>query len=132
MVGQYLLFVFLASLGVVQIAAARNGLKGLMLVPGRVPSLVFGWALVVASFLWFFSVEDRDVPGLEGTQLGVYFLIGSSGAVLFSALLSPVQGLWTSSDVSDPAPPGEGLEALRSTSYWGAQSERWRRWRGRR
>lgn len=78
---QYLLFVFLASLGVVQIAAARNGLKGLMLLPGRRASLVLGWTLVVASFVWFFTVEDRDVPGLEGTQLAVYFFLGALGAV---------------------------------------------------
>ena len=43
----YVLFIFLASLGVVQLAALKNGLKGLYFI--RIPLLNFVAALVSGS-----------------------------------------------------------------------------------
>ena len=72
----YVLFIFLASLGVVQLAALKNRLKGLYFI--RIPLLNFvaALALVVGSFVWFFVSEPRNLPdtggGLDGNQQAMF------------------------------------------------------------
>ncbi|HIM49992.1 MAG TPA: hypothetical protein EYM32_14095, partial [Dehalococcoidia bacterium] len=71
-VPDYLVLVFSASCGVFQMAAACNGLHGLLFFKGRRTAFIFGLALWVAAFAWFFLSEPRNQPdttlGLTGNQ----------------------------------------------------------------
>ena len=117
----YLLFIFLASLGVVQLAALKNGLKGLYFV--RIPSLnlVAGLALVAGAFLWFFLSEPRNLPdtgdGLDGNQQAMFAVAAAVAAVLFTLAVTSVinAGFGKGEDRSE-----DGLEALRRTNYFTA------------
>ena len=115
----YVLFIFLASLGVVQLAALKNGLKGLYFI--RIPLLNFvaALALVVGSFVWFFVSEPRNLPdtggGLDGNQQAMFSVAAAVGAVLFTLATTSLlnAGLGRGEDGR-----GTGLQALRRTNYF--------------
>jgi len=125
---QYLVFIFIACCGVLQAAAAYSGLKGLMLIPRRLPSFVLGLALVVGAFIWFFSADNRAPPAgwpvLEGAQQVLVFGVAASLAVGSTALVTSLLRRRTD---KQPNPRQEGLEALREQGYLQAVSRRWRR-----
>ena len=117
----YLLFIFLASLGVLQLTALRNGLKGIYFV--RIPALnlALALALLVGSFLWFFISEPRNLPdtgdGLDGNQQAMFAVSAAVSAVLFTLAATSVinLGLGRNDDKQEG-----GLEALRRASYFTA------------
>ena len=113
----YCLFVFLATLGVVQIAASRNCLVGLLFIRHRPSSFMLGTALTVGVFLWFFLSEPRNIAdtggGLDGNQTAGYFAISAGSAVILTLLLSSLINRYLPRD----GPIASGLDALRGTTY---------------
>ncbi len=115
----YVLFIFLASLGVVQLAALKNRLKGLYFI--RIPLLNFVAALVLVagSFLWFFVSEPRNLPdtggGLDGNQQAMFSVAAAVGAVLFTLATTSLlnAGFGRGEELK-----GTGLQALRRTNYF--------------
>ena len=51
---QYLVMAFLVVLGALQIAASIPGVRGMMILPGRVPTRVLGGLLIVAGVVIFY------------------------------------------------------------------------------
>ena len=115
-VPDYLALVFFASCGVFQMAAACNGLHGLLFFKGRRTAFLFGLALWVAAFAWFFLSEPRNQPdtglGLTGNQQFGYFFVGSGAGLAFTLLVSSVRNLGLGKE-----PPQAGLDALRQSNY---------------
>ena len=113
----YCLFVFLSALGVVQIAAARNSLTGLLFIRHRTLAFLSGTALAVGAFLWFFLSEARNIPdtagGLDGNQTAGYFAISAGSAVILSLLASSLSNRYMPRDGTIAT----GLDALRRTTY---------------
>ena len=115
----YALFIFLASLGVVQLAALKNELKGLYFI--RIPLLNFVAALVLVagSFVWFFVSEPRNLPdtggGLDGNQQAMFSVAAAVGAVLFTLAATSLlnSGFGRGEELK-----GTGLQALRRTNYF--------------
>ncbi len=110
---EYLVWVFFSSLGVLQIAFTRAGLRGACFFRSPRIGYAFGTTATLASFLWFFLSENRGRPGLEGSQTFSFFVLGGSVALAFTfALTSLLRGKeMTASE------PGQGLEALRQATY---------------
>ena len=114
----YFLLVFVAGLGVIQIAASLNGLNGLLIFKSPLVARALGLALAVAAFILFFSTEERNLNDYEGgidanIQALLFFLgVVASGWVTFigSSLMNMrMKG-------KDPL-PGGGFDALRETNY---------------
>ncbi len=133
---EYLAFVFLAALGVLQAAAAYGGLEGLLLLPSRRAAGLLGLSLAVASCIWFFARGNRNLPdtngGIAGAQQFGYFAVGCAAAVAVTYLLS---SLLNASRSRPPVHPGEGLEALAGSTVLQAlgrnlawSRERWLTW----
>lgn len=61
-IADYLLLTFLSSCGVFQMAAAWNGLNGLLLLPRRGPSFALGVAACVAEGAGFFYRSRGTFP----------------------------------------------------------------------
>lgn len=84
----YFVLCFLASLGVLQIVAAREGLVGLTLVRARRPwaGYAMGVLLIVVAFAAFFAAQHELVfqPGLAGSELFVVFGLAALAALLFT------------------------------------------------
>ena len=117
----YVLFIFLASLGAVQLAALKNRLHGLCFIRIPILNLALALALVVGSFLWFFVSEPRNLPdtgdGLNGNQQAMFAVAAAIGAVFFTlAATSLINiGLGRGDDRRE-----SGLQALRRATYYSA------------
>ena len=113
----YCLLGFLATLGVVQMAAARNGLTGLLFFRHRPTSFLLGMALAVGVFLWFFLSEPRNIGdtegGLDGNQTAGYFTVSAGSAIILTFLVSSLSNRYLPRD----GPFAAGLDALRETTY---------------
>ena len=130
----YFLFVFVACLGVIQIAASFGGLKGLLILKSPLLARAIGLALPIAAFIWFFTSAERNLNdyegGLDANVQALFFFFG--GLTALAATLS-VSSLLNLRMTGGAPAPGEGLDALKRTSYGRAlvHSLRywWREWR---
>ncbi|MFN3974517.1 MAG: hypothetical protein ACK4K2_04490 [Dehalococcoidia bacterium] len=115
---EYIVFVFLASLGVVQIAAAYAGLWGLLFLRSRWTSAVVGAGLVVVGFARFFAPGPRHIPdtngGLDGNAQALLFTLSAGAAILFTLVFASVAN---ARFLHSQRQPPEGLEALRESTY---------------
>lgn len=86
------LFCFLASLGIIQVMAARRGWHGLSLYGGRLHRGVnnaLGAALLVFSYAWYFSDPlHRNVRNIEAFMSLVCLLLGVLAACAATAVLA--------------------------------------------
>ena len=114
----YFLLVFIATLGVIQLAASLGGLKGLLVFKSPFVARPLGLALVIGSFLLFFSTDERNLNdyqgGLDANTQALFFFLGvlAGGGVTFVG--SSVINLRMKND--SPLTHG-GFDALRETNY---------------
>ena len=118
----YVLFIFLASLGVVQLAALKNRLRGLCFIRNPVLNLALALGLVAGSFLWFFISEPRNLPdtgdGLDGNQQAMYSVAAAISAVLFTLAVTSLINLGIGRGDDDKRE--SGLQAMRHATYFSA------------
>ena len=123
----YAQFVAVSVLGVIQFAAARNHLYGLMFLR-RWPRLTqaLSAAALIAAFLWFFAGgEPRNIPdtgaGLEAnTQTGVFALAAAAAIVVTFVGSSVVNHRWGGLHSGDPSAetwPPAGFGLLEHTTF---------------
>ena len=126
----YFLLVFLAACGLFQIIAAKENLRGMLFFQRRPGSLLFGLALVTASFTWFYLSEPRNVSdsalGLNGNEQFAYFFAGLGTALVFTLIVSSLRN-WTLG--ADRTQLPNGLDALQESTYLRAMYLGYRRWR---
>jgi hypothetical protein len=114
----YFTLVFVSAVGVIQVAAALSGLRGLMFLGDRRMAGLLGTALAVGVFLWYILSAPRNLPdtagGLSGNQSAWLFSAASATAIAFTLAGSSVVN-WRLR-VSDHQHES-GLDALRSTTF---------------
>lgn len=88
---QYLIYAFLASLGVLQLAAVRSGARRFWLLSGERASLVAGMLLIVGAHAYFYLQAPYGQPGLEGAELFFNFAGAAFAAVLVAVLAGAVR-----------------------------------------
>lgn len=82
----FLIFSFVASLGVLQIFAIR-GDRRYSFFRQKVSSTIFGSLLLIISYLWFFNSGQRNVRNLEGAELFIIFGLGAMLSVLVARVI---------------------------------------------
>ena len=114
----YFILVFWASCGVFQLAAAYNGIRGLLLLQDRRLSVLLGLALIVGAFAWFFLSTPRNVPdsglGMNGNEQFGYFFAGSGAGLAFTLLVSSLCNRELGRGRLSLPP---GMDALRESNY---------------
>jgi hypothetical protein len=114
---EYLILVFLACCGVVQVAAAYGGLKGLHLFGNRRFSAAFGVGLILGSLTWFFWDGGRNLPdtggGIAGASQFTFFVLGGFLALLFTFVITSL----TNFNRTPPVDTTEGLTSLKETTF---------------
>jgi hypothetical protein len=121
----YFLFVLVASLGTLQIAAAYAQLKGLSFFNRPVIGCIIGSLALVLAFSWFFASDDRiGLPIIEGFEQFYLFLCGMATAILITLILSSII---KSRKISYGEVEEEGLEALKNITYLQAISRYFRK-----
>jgi len=124
---EYLIFVFTAALGILQLVALRTRLKGLLFVRNRLLTYLLSIGLIVFAYYWFFVRDDRiDTVmrhvGLEGSGQFYNFCMGVFSALLVTLAISSLIGHFThrghSEEVENESV--EGLDRLEKMTYWEA------------
>ena len=118
----YFVFVFIASLGVLQMVAAHRELQGMLLIRPRLLAFLVGLAATALAFLWFFLSEPRNLPdtqgGLDGNEMSGFFSLAAGSGLLVTLVLSSFSNHGQlGKGRQQPAP---GLDALRETTYLNA------------
>lgn len=132
----YYILVFVATIGIIQVAASFGNLNGLLFIKSPIVTRVLGIALALAAFIWFFSTGDRNINdyegGLDAPTQSLFFFFGSSTGFVFTFVISTLVNARMNGE--EPSPE-EGLDALRDTNYIRALTQSisyWRReWRTR-
>jgi len=114
----YVIFVFLASIGVIQLAVAHAGLTKILFLKRTPYAYALGLTLVVVGFTWFFREGPRHVPdtagGLDGNDQAARFALSALAAVFFTVMATSALNRRAG---DGPPPTLHGLEALRDQTY---------------
>ena len=117
----FLTFVFIAALGVLQMVFAHSSLRGLLFFKSRPVAFLLGLTLTTAAFLWFFLSEPRNLAdtqgGLDGNQAAGLFSVGAGLALVLTLGLTSLRNR-SMGEGGHPMLPG--LEALKETTYFKA------------
>lgn len=113
----YFLMVLIAAIGILQIAAAQSGLKGLSFFKKPILDRLFGLIAIVGGFCFFYGTEYRNVRSLEGSQQFEYYLAGVAAAVFLTLVVSSLINFNLRGSVGREE---RGLEALKKTNYFRA------------
>lgn len=126
----YYILVFVATIGVIQVAASFGNLNGLLFIKSPIVTRVLGIALALAAFIWFFSTGDRNINdyegGLDAPTQSLFFFFGSSTGFVFTFVVSTLVNARMNGE--EPSPE-EGLDALRDTNYFRALLQSINYWR---
>jgi hypothetical protein len=120
MQGEYILWITLSTIGLLQAIAAYYRWDGLLFFRGH-PR--FGYLisaiLIPGSYFWFFSFRERDVPGLEGWQLFSRFALaaclGLAIVLVASSVLNARMRAQSGEAISSADP--QGVDALRNDTF---------------
>jgi len=119
----YYILVSVASMGVLQLAATRSGLKGLLVFKSPLVTRIVGAVLPLASIIWFFGSENRNVSdhlgGLSSNEIALTFFVGALTAWVVTVAVSSVVNARADQGAATNAP---GIDALRDTTYFRALS----------
>ncbi len=116
---EYTIFIFAATFGVLQLAAVHSGLRGLSFLKRPLAASIFGAVVIIGAYVWFFAIENRNVPGLEGSQQLGNFALGASLAIVFTFVVSSILRSDTDPEHSESG-QGQGLNVLRAMTYFQA------------
>jgi hypothetical protein len=121
----YLVCVFLAGVGVLQVAAVFNKLHGLLFFPKKLFSYFFAIAIIgVALSVLFAWNWHYGIGIIEGAQQAGLFFLAMGFALLFTLLVSSFINRRRFSAPNDNL---EGLDALRNRTFIHAIKSRFRK-----
>ena len=129
----YFIMVFVASLGVMQMAASIGGLRGLLIIKNPLIARPLGIVIAIAAIVWFFTVAERNINdyegGLDSNEQGILFFL----AVATSGALTCVLTSLLNWQMVDSRPrggggklPDAGLGALRYSNWRHALAQNYR------
>jgi hypothetical protein len=126
--GDYLLFVLIVSLGVLQLITAWGRLDGLSFFRRRYLGYLFAVVFVGVGYWWFFRV-DRNIPDIAGGPSGPalfgYLVAGVGAAMLLTLIISSaVKARWGRPYLKEIP---DGLAALKTMTYLQAIKRGFRR-----
>ena len=122
---QYFILMFVSTVGVLQLIAARNQLKGMLFFERKALAYLLALLAIGGSFGWFFGWDNRldtamRQTGLEGAQQFLYFVLGTSAAFAFTFGVSSLLKVYQWKGKTKQKGSSQGLDALKEMSYFEA------------
>lgn len=115
---KYTLLVFIADLGVLQLAADHNSLKGLLFFTNRILIYVFAVLTIGFPLFVFFNWNSLFATGvIQGTQQALLFLVAFGLAVIFTVFISSVL---QNKQMGHVKPTKKGIDVLKETTFFNA------------
>jgi hypothetical protein len=119
----YFILVFIASIGVYQIAAIYAKLDGLCFFRHPVIQYIFGILAIVGACVWFFTSKDRNIhTSVQGSQQLGIFLGSIIASYVFTVILSSIMQAKVSTQGGIPREGKQydmGVETLKKTTVFG-------------
>ena len=113
----YCLLVFIAVLGVLQLAAVYNGLRGLLFFPREIYSLAFAVLAIGIVLFAFFTWNDVVPYIVEGSQQFASFVLSAAAGIIFTLVFS---SLLNYRRLHSGKPLQDGLDVLRESTFFQA------------
>lgn len=127
----YLIFVFLFALGVIQIAASLSGLIGILFFRKPLVSRILGLVIIITAISWFYLSSDRNLNdvygGLDANDQSGLFALGVIAALFTTLVISSVTNMVRLNN-DTMFSENEGLASLRRYTYYVALSKNLRYW----
>jgi len=122
MTGDYVLYNFIACLGIIQAAVGYGGIRGLCFFKRPIFAYIFALVVVSASSAWFFTADNRNLKGLEGTEQFTYMIAAAGTALIATVALSSLINRRIKSQNSPTSEDslGPGFETLKHMTYFQA------------
>ena len=109
--------VFLAVIGVLQLAAAYNNFRGLLFFPIKILSLIFGIIAVGMSLAGFFFWYDIYDIVVEGSQQTGSFVFSAGMGIIFTLVLA---SLVNHRRFNSGKPQQDGMDNLKESTFFQA------------
>ncbi len=114
----YVIWVLVSTVAALQALAAYYQWDGLSFFRGRRRLAYLCSAVsIAASYVWFFSLTNRNVPGLEGWQLFSRFIVAAAAGVAVVLVVSSLLNSSMPSAPLDDRRSDVGLDHLRREPY---------------
>jgi hypothetical protein len=118
--GAYIVWILISTVGLLQALASYYGWLGLSFFRANTRvGYLFAAIVIPVAYVWFFSLADRNVPGLEGWQLFSRFGVGAAGGLAVVLALSSLlnRGMQPDSEQQYRNRAHPGVDALQSDTY---------------
>jgi hypothetical protein len=122
MTGDYILYNLIACLGIIQAGVSYAGIKGLCFFKRPIYAYIFALVAVSVSSAWFFTIKDRNIKGLEGTEQFTFVITATGSALAATLVLSSLIN-WRMKSKNPPISEdslGPGFEALKYMTFFQA------------
>jgi len=127
----YLIFVFLFALGVIQIAASLSGLIGILFFHKPFFARLLGLIMIITAIGWFYLSGDRNLNdvygGLDANDQSSLFALGVIAALFITLVISSVTNMVRLSNHTIFS-ENEGLDSLKEYTYYVALSRNLSYW----
>jgi hypothetical protein len=122
---EYGVLVFLAAIGVIQLAVMSSRLHKLVFFKRKVNGYLFSLVMIIPACYIFFTWNYHYATGIvQGAEQAGLFILSITLALVFTLTVS---SLINRSRPGSPAPEKEGLEVLREITYFQALYRRFGR-----
>ena len=119
-VAEYCVYVFIAVIALLQLSAARWGLRGMSFFRSSQGwGYAFGTIAITGVFIWFFGFTDLDLtqPTFDTPPQITWLLVSASCAILFTLALSSLINRGLSRATAEDDPNDDGIEVLKRMTY---------------
>ncbi len=113
----YCLLVFIAVLGVMQLAALNNNFRGLLFFHHRIYTLGFAVIAIGSALYAFFTWNDFHTIIVEGGQQTGSFVLSTAAGIIFTLVCSSVLN---NRRLASGKTRQDGLEVLRESTFFQA------------
>lgn len=119
MVAESILFMFGICMGTFQLVGSWSNMKGFSFFKNRYLGYVFGIAVVIGSFYWFFATVEFGECGPKGQHDDQFksFTLGIFGALFLTWLLSSIINYRPSQRIEGDDDPS-GIEVFREETFF--------------
>lgn len=115
---EYFCLSLVASLGVIQAAAACNGLKGISFFSYRVSAYLFMLVTTGPAMVSFFTWNERNATGvIEGREQFFFFMLSIVAAIGFTLAFSSLLKHWS---LRKNVVQHDGFETLKEVTFFQA------------
>jgi hypothetical protein len=115
---EYFFLVFVAAVGVIQAAAAYNGINGISFFNHKIFAYFFMFITLGSVITAFFSWNERNPTGvIEGGEQFFFFMLAIVSAIGFTLVLSSLIKHWS---LHDNNVLNNGLDTLKEVTFFQA------------